>query len=52
MTREGWGQNIYRRMLFNSRGRLESGREGGSGGGKGMFNEFSEYLKKEVLKTT
>lgn len=68
MTREGWGQNIYRRMLFNSRRRLESGREGGgekvkarkrleregkgSGGGKGMFNEFSEYLKKEVLKTT
>ena len=56
MTREGWGQNIYGRMLFNSRGRLWSEREGGgrrlrqgkdwrgggkgSGGGKGMFNEF------------
>ena len=49
MTREGWGQNIYRRMLFNSRRRLESGREGGGrrlrqgkdwrGRGKGQVEE-------------
>ena len=49
MTREGWGQNIYGRMLFNSRGRLWSEREGGGrrlrqgkdwrGGGKGQVEE-------------